>query len=179
MMRGEVVRDNNSSGGNKWGRNQGSGSRPNWKDSKLVALGSGRNNNEVELDEQSASRLKTPSLEKKGGVPQNLSFEQEDRSVEENTNMELVKVGDLGKETKVGGRSNKILEKRSGENLQLKETRREEREAKQTVDDQEENLVNMEVTEVAMEIFHQALEDCELHDLGFVGVLSLGGTIII
>jgi hypothetical protein len=30
-----------------------------------------------------------------------------------------------------------------------------------------------------MEKFHQALEDCELHDLGFVGVLSLGGTIII
>jgi hypothetical protein len=72
-----------------------------------------------------------------------------------------VKVGDLGKETEVGGRSNKILEKRSGENLQLKETGREEREAKQIVDDQEENLVNMEVTKAAMDVDLEGKEKTE------------------
>ena len=83
--------DGSGSGGSKWEKSQGSGSKQSWRNAIKSDSGSAKGLSDIEKGEESTSPLKIADASRKGGVPHKLSFgparnmEGEDHKIQEDS----------------------------------------------------------------------------------------------
>ena len=76
--------DGSGSGGSKWEKSQGSGSKQSWRNAIKSDSGSAKGLSDIEKGEESTSPLKLTSVGRRGGVPQKLHFGPSKANVGEN-----------------------------------------------------------------------------------------------